>query len=151
MTFIIAIAIAAIIGFFVGKDANDRGMSAVGWGLGAFLFSIVAVPVYLIVRKPLRNVDQGAIAPDANVRCPDCRELVRFDAAVCKHCRCKLVPQAVGDSSASNEGQCTRCAEVIPLASKKCPKCRAEFGYNAMYKVAPVGRPAEGIKDTTSS
>lgn len=39
---------------------------------------------------------QGAefvVTPDTHVRCPDCRELVRKDANVCKHCRAKLIPQ----------------------------------------------------------
>jgi hypothetical protein len=31
--------------------------------------------------------------PDTHVRCPDCRELVRYDASKCKHCGAKLVPQ----------------------------------------------------------
>lgn len=44
--------IAAIIGVLIGKDAKARGMSGIGWGLFSFLICIVAVPIYLIVRKP---------------------------------------------------------------------------------------------------
>jgi len=44
--------IAAIIGVLIGKDAKERGMSGIGWGLFSFLICIVAVPIYLIVRKP---------------------------------------------------------------------------------------------------
>lgn len=33
------------------------------------------------------------VTPETHVRCPDCRELVRTDARVCKHCRGALVPQ----------------------------------------------------------
>ena len=33
------------------------------------------------------------VSPDTHVRCPECRELVRKDARVCKHCHVKLVPQ----------------------------------------------------------
>lgn len=33
--------------------------------------------------------------PDTHVKCPDCRELVIKDARVCKHCGCKLVPNAI--------------------------------------------------------
>lgn len=32
------------------------------------------------------------VTPETHVRCPDCRELVRMDARVCKHCGAKLVP-----------------------------------------------------------
>jgi len=31
--------------------------------------------------------------PATHVKCPDCAELVRREARVCKHCGCKLVPQ----------------------------------------------------------
>lgn len=34
------------------------------------------------------------VSPETHVRCQDCKELVRKDARVCKHCRAKLVPQA---------------------------------------------------------
>ena len=45
------LVMAAVV--FVAKDAKARGMNPVGWGIGAFLFTIVAVPLYLIVRKPI--------------------------------------------------------------------------------------------------
>lgn len=32
-------------------------------------------------------------SPLTHVKCPDCAELVRREARVCKHCKCKLVPQ----------------------------------------------------------
>ncbi len=31
--------------------------------------------------------------PDTHVKCPDCAELVKREAKVCKHCGCKLIPQ----------------------------------------------------------
>lgn len=31
--------------------------------------------------------------PDTHVKCPDCRELVIKDAAKCRHCGAKLIPQ----------------------------------------------------------
>lgn len=32
-------------------------------------------------------------SPDTHVKCPDCAELVKREARVCRHCGCKLVPQ----------------------------------------------------------
>ena len=52
---IIGLIIAAAIAFFVYKDAESRGMSGIGWGLFTFLLCIIALPVYLIVRKPKVN------------------------------------------------------------------------------------------------
>lgn len=36
----------------------------------------------------------GMPTPDTHVKCPDCRELIIKEAKVCKHCGCRLVPQA---------------------------------------------------------
>lgn len=52
METIIGLIIAAIVGVLIGKDAASRGMSGIGWGLFSFLICIVAVPIYLVVRKP---------------------------------------------------------------------------------------------------
>lgn len=44
--------IAVVIAVLIGKDASSRGMSGLGWGIFTFLICIVAVPIYLVVRKP---------------------------------------------------------------------------------------------------
>lgn len=49
---IIGLIIAVIIGVLIGKDAASRGMSGVGWGIFTFLLCIIAVPIYLVVRRP---------------------------------------------------------------------------------------------------
>ncbi len=50
--FIFGILIAVVIGFLIGKDAEARGMSGLGWGAFSFFICIIAVPIYLVVRKP---------------------------------------------------------------------------------------------------
>ena len=50
---LIGFVIAAIIAFWVGSDANKRGMNGILWGIGTFLLCIVFLPLYLIIRKPL--------------------------------------------------------------------------------------------------
>lgn len=52
MEYFFGLVVAIIIGVLIGKDANERGMNGFGWGLFTFLLCIVAVPIYLIVRKP---------------------------------------------------------------------------------------------------
>lgn len=49
---IIGLIIAAVVGIIIGKDASARGMSGAGWGIFTFLICIIAVPIYLIVRRP---------------------------------------------------------------------------------------------------
>jgi len=46
------LVLALIAAIIIGKDANSRGMSGFGWGLFTFLVCIIAIPIYLIVRKP---------------------------------------------------------------------------------------------------
>lgn len=50
--FVVGLIIAAIIGVLIAKDANSRGMNGAGWGIFVFLICIVALPIYLVVRKP---------------------------------------------------------------------------------------------------
>jgi len=52
MAQIIGLIIAAIVAYFVGQDAEKRGMNALGWGIGVFLLMIVFLPLYFILRKP---------------------------------------------------------------------------------------------------
>ena len=49
---LIGLLIAAAIAFWVYKDANERGMSGVLWGILVFFFCIIALPIYLLIRKP---------------------------------------------------------------------------------------------------
>ena len=50
---IISLIIAGVIAMLIGRDASSRGMSGAGWGIFTFLICIAAVPIYLIVRKPV--------------------------------------------------------------------------------------------------
>tara|TARA_B100000029_G_C17517101_1_gene938515 strand:- start:134 stop:313 length:180 start_codon:yes stop_codon:yes gene_type:complete len=54
-SFIIGLIIVLVIGVFIAKDANSRGMNGIGWGIFVFLICIVALPIYLIVRKPVKE------------------------------------------------------------------------------------------------
>jgi uncharacterized paraquat-inducible protein A len=78
--------------------ASSRGRSSVGW----FLLSLVISPLLagLLVlalgragpHKPLMDqLFEPAQAQE--VRCTECREVVRHDARRCKHCGATLVPQ----------------------------------------------------------
>jgi hypothetical protein len=49
---IVGLIIAVVVAILIGKDASARGMSGVGWGIFTFFICIIAVPIYLVVRKP---------------------------------------------------------------------------------------------------
>ena len=52
---IFGLVLAVVIAVLIGNDAKSRGMSGLGWGIFTFLICIVAVPIYLIVRKPRKE------------------------------------------------------------------------------------------------
>ena len=62
--------------------------------LGAWLL-LVTLPLHLLysVLRETRRPAADAPSPRTHRRCPDCRELVRADASVCRHCSAPLVPQ----------------------------------------------------------
>lgn len=51
MLTLIACTIAALVAYAIYKDAESRGMNGVVWFLATFFLMIVAVPIYLVVRK----------------------------------------------------------------------------------------------------
>ncbi len=72
--------------------AASRGRGPVAWFFLGLFFSIFALGAVLVM--PSLRIAPGTPTPDTHVKCPDCRELVLKDAKVCRHCGCKLIPQA---------------------------------------------------------
>ena len=70
--------------------AYARGRSFFLWLFFGLLFGIFAFILVLII--PSLKRDSFAPTPETHVRCPDCQELVLWDARVCKHCGCRLIP-----------------------------------------------------------
>lgn len=66
MEYFFGLIVAFIVAVLIARDAASRGMSGLAWGLFTFLICIVAVPVYLIVRKP--RIDQGPGQPGGGPR-----------------------------------------------------------------------------------
>lgn len=72
-------------------------------GFGYFALSLVLSPILIgILILLLPSLKQQTVllaaeaaTPETHVRCPDCRELVRMDARVCKHCKIALRPVGV--------------------------------------------------------
>jgi hypothetical protein len=75
----------------VGVVATVRNRSGFGWFLLACVISPLLAVLLLVA---LGRGDNGQQAPDPRTlrNCPECRELVRRDARLCKHCRSTLTP-----------------------------------------------------------
>jgi hypothetical protein len=80
------------IAVITGIAASARGRSGFGWFLLGLLFSLLALIAVLVL--PSRIPGPNTPTPETHLRCPDCKELVLKEARVCKHCGCKLIPQA---------------------------------------------------------
>lgn len=70
--------------------AGNKGRSGFGWFILGMLFSLMALLIVLVL--PSIKDETDIPTPDTHVKCPDCAELVKREARVCKHCGCKLVP-----------------------------------------------------------
>lgn len=74
----------------VAMIASSRGRDALRWLIVSTLLSPV---IAILLVFALDRVDLNAPTSDTHVKCPDCAELVRREAKVCKHCGARLVPQ----------------------------------------------------------
>lgn len=55
---IILVIVVFYICYFVYKDADSRGMNSAKWSIMTFLMLLIALPIYLIIRKPkLQNTN----------------------------------------------------------------------------------------------
>lgn len=71
----------------VGVYANSKGRS----GAGFFFLSVILSPLVGIICALIASPDHGALDRKAiekgtHRKCPECAELVRKEARVCKHC-----------------------------------------------------------------
>lgn len=84
----------------VGIMAHNRGRTGFGWFILAALLSPLLMGLLVLVLRDLSRAPGLAEPADTpQVRCPDCRELVRADARKCKHCGAALVPRATQDDA----------------------------------------------------
>lgn len=86
------IAVAIVMGVITAVVAQLRGRNGPGWFVLGALFPAIALLVVAVM--PAITAEAARPTPETHVRCPDCKELVRKDARVCKHCQCKLTPIA---------------------------------------------------------
>ena len=102
---LIVVALAAslpfVLGVYVYRDANRRGMNAILWALVAVLApSLIGLLVYLLVRGNY-----------SDLRCPRCDTPVGEEFVVCPNCGAKLRPS------------CANCAMPVEPDWKVCPRC----------------------------
>lgn len=95
------LGVPILVGVYVYRDANKRGMNAVLWMLVAILTpSLLGLIIYLLVRNNY-----------SDLTCPKCDTRVEESFVVCPTCRTRLRPT------------CPSCATPVQPAWQVCPHC----------------------------
>lgn len=76
----------------VAMLASKKGRSAFSWFLLSVVLSPLLAVIFLLVNKDMKEEKALQELQKTHVKCPDCAELVKAEASVCKHCGCKLIP-----------------------------------------------------------
>jgi hypothetical protein len=77
--------------FLMGAWAQHRGRSGGGWGLLALLISpLLAFIILLAIGPNHEGIESGAIASGEMRKCPQCAELVKAEAKLCRYCHTSL-------------------------------------------------------------
>ncbi|MBR6643265.1 MAG: zinc ribbon domain-containing protein [Lachnospiraceae bacterium] len=114
--------IPILIGIYVYRDANKRGMNAVLWTLIALLTpSFLGLIIYLLARNNY-----------SDLTCPNCNAQVEESYVVCPNCRTKLRPT------------CEVCGTAVQTTWKVCPHCGTDLPAFDYSVATPVRK-----KDTT--
>ena len=71
----------------IGFHASSKGHS----GINFFVLAILASPIIgfittLMLSPTTEEIEHKEIASGNKKRCPECMELVKPDASICKHC-----------------------------------------------------------------
>ena len=102
--------IQVLLSFWVGFDAQKRGMHGLLWGLLVFFTGIVGLIVYLIVAPGMAQ-QSGAAGPAGaeRARCGKCGASVQAEFKACPYCGAPM--------------RCPQCGQAVQAGWKVCPYC----------------------------
>ncbi|MEF1173640.1 hypothetical protein [Vibrio sinaloensis] len=80
-----------IFSIIVGSVASGKGRSGIGFFFVSLILSpLIGLIIVLVIQPNQETVEQRALETGQQKRCPKCSELVRAEAAMCKHCGSEL-------------------------------------------------------------
>jgi hypothetical protein len=80
-----------VLAILVGVFASSKGRSGVGFFFIAVLLSPLIGFIIALVVQPIRaNTEAKAVDSGEFKKCPNCAELVKAEARLCKHCHSEL-------------------------------------------------------------
>jgi len=80
LMFFALMAFGIWVAVWIGKKAQEKGYSRVGFTIFGLFFTIVALIVVLVIRPTQDSLSAGL------VKCIYCAEVIQPEAKVCKHC-----------------------------------------------------------------
>ena len=76
-----------ILSFLCGMLASSKGKSFFGYLFLSLLLSpLIGFIAVLIAKADNKKIENKSIRSGENKKCPDCAELIKSEAKVCKHC-----------------------------------------------------------------
>ena len=92
LIYVVIILFIYFIPYANAESRNHKSAGAIG-ALNLLLGWTIAGWVIALIWSFTGNVREITASSETHVKCPDCAELVKREAKVCKHCGCKLIPQ----------------------------------------------------------
>lgn len=117
LIFVVALflVLPILIGVYVYRDANSRGMNAALWTLIAALApSGIGLIIYLVVRSDYNSLE-----------CPNCKAPILEEYSSCPKCGTSL------------KAKCTNCGKAIASGWQNCAHCGEPVPADAMIPTLP--------------
>jgi uncharacterized CHY-type Zn-finger protein len=99
--------------------------------------------IFLYRRKNLmkakeskKNVSKANVSKydDGSRECPYCKEEIKSEAVICKHCQSRIIPKMP-----KHEGICPYCKEKIQPDAVKCKHCKSILNHGCPQKANTMG------------
>ncbi|MBV2125736.1 MAG: zinc ribbon domain-containing protein [Candidatus Thiodiazotropha sp. (ex Ctena orbiculata)] len=87
MELIIVVVLWLLFTPLAASIADAKGLS--GWGyffLALVLSPLIAIPIALVTPANKEKIEARQLKEGKMKKCPHCAELVKTEAAICKHC-----------------------------------------------------------------
>ena len=119
----IGLIVPILIGVYVYRDANRRGMNAVMWTLIALIApSLLGFIIYLLVRSSYSDME-----------CPKCGTTIKEEYVLCPKCGAKLRPF------------CPNCSAPVEPDWTVCPRCATPLEEISRDVVVPVQKKDKSL------